>query len=180
VANLLQFSRRGQRQISTLDLREELGCTLELIQYQFRRRGIDVCRDLATDVRPVHADRQQLRQVFLNLLTNALDAMPQGGILTLRVIPSDREHLSDPARTIVEISDTGVGIPSEHLAKVTEPFFTTKAEGKGTGLGLAICKRIIQEHGGTLTIDSTAGRGTTVCVTLPVESRFDPVGWHDS
>jgi PAS domain S-box-containing protein len=170
VANLLQFSRRGRRQVSTLDLGEELDSTLELVQHQFRKRNVHVRRELAANVRPVHADRQGLRQVFLNLLTNALDAMPQGGTLTLRVAPG----AGPAAAVVVEVSDTGVGIPPDHLARVTEPFFTTKAEGKGTGLGLAICKRIVQEHGGTLEIDSAVGRGTTVRVALPAESRFNP------
>jgi signal transduction histidine kinase len=180
VANLLQFSRRGQRQVSTLVLHEELDCTLELVHYQFRRRGIGVRREVAAEVRPVHGDRQQLRQVFLNLLTNALDAMPQSGTLTVRVHPAAREDAGDPDRVVVEVSDTGTGIPAEHLAKVTEPFFTTKEEGKGTGLGLAICKRIIQEHGGRLVIDSTVGRGTTVRVELPSESQFNSDHWRDS
>jgi PAS domain S-box-containing protein len=179
VANLLQFSRRGQRQVSTLNLREELDCTLDLIHYQFRKRGVTVRRDDAAEVRPVHADRQQLRQVFLNLLTNALDAMPHGGELTLRVHSAGPTAPGAAERVVVEVSDTGVGIPPEHLARVTEPFFTTKPEGKGTGLGLAICKRIVQEHGGTLAIDSAAGRGTTVAVSLPVEGRFDPTHWRD-
>jgi signal transduction histidine kinase/FixJ family two-component response regulator len=173
VANLLQFSRRGGPQASTVDLPEELGRTLELVQHQFRRRGIEVRRELAADVPPVHADRQGLRQVFLNLLTNALDAMPQGGTLTLRAAAPPPAGAA-PAEVVVEVADTGAGIPPEHLAKVTEPFFTTKEEGKGTGLGLAICKRIVQEHGGTLTIDSALGRGTTVRIALPAATRLNP------
>jgi signal transduction histidine kinase len=173
VANVLQFSRRDRRQVSTLVLPEEVDATLELIEYQLRKRGIGVCRDLATDVRPVLADRQQLRQVFLNLLTNALDAMPGGGTLTVGVRPAE----GPPARVVVEMADTGAGIAPEHLARVTEPFFTTKGEGKGTGLGLAICKRIVQEHGGTLAIESTVGRGTTVRIELLEAGRFDHAQW---
>jgi PAS domain S-box-containing protein len=179
VANLLQFSRRGPQQISTLLLCDEVEWTLELIQYQFRKRGIEVRHELSAEVPPIHADRQQLRQVFLNLLTNAMDAMPQGGTLTLRVAAAESSEDDDPARVVVEISDTGVGISPENLAKVTEPFFTTKEEGKGTGLGLAICKRIAQEHGGTLTIDSAVGQGTTVRILLPTESRLNMDRRHD-
>jgi two-component system, LuxR family, sensor kinase FixL len=174
VANVLQFSRRGRRQVSTLEIPEELSQTLELIHYQFRKRGVEVCREVADDLRPVLADRQQLRQVFLNLLTNALDAMPQGGTLTLRV----REHGSE--RIVVEVSDTGVGISPEHLSRVTEPFFSTKEEGKGTGLGLAICKRIVEEHGGKLSVESVVGRGTTVRVVLPAEGQFNAAHWRDA
>jgi two-component system, LuxR family, sensor kinase FixL len=179
VANLLQFSRRGQHQVSTLDVGEELEHTAELIQYQFRKRGIEVRRELAAGVPPVHADRQGLRQVFLNLLTNASDAMPRGGTLTLRVAPDEPDEDDGPARVLVEVSDTGVGIAPEHLARVTEPFFTTKEEGKGTGLGLAICKRIVQEHEGTLSIDSAPGKGTTVRVALPVVNSLNADHWRE-
>ncbi len=178
VANLLQFSRRGRQQVSTLDLREELDGTLELIRYQFRKRGVEVRRELADDVPPVHADRQQLRQVFLNLLTNAADAMPQGGTLTLRVHAAEPDDEDGRDRVVVEVGDTGVGIPPENLARVTEPFFTTKGD-KGTGLGLAICKRIVQEHEGTLGVESEPGRGTTVRVALPVVNTLSARQWRE-
>jgi signal transduction histidine kinase len=110
----------------------------------------------------VQADRQQLRQLFLNLFTNASDAMPQGGTLTLQV----RTDLPCQ-QLVIAISDTGMGIPTEDLPRVLEPFFTTKPEGRGTGLGLPICRRIVQEHQGNLNIVSTVHQGTTVFITLP-------------
>jgi signal transduction histidine kinase len=114
----------------------------------------------------IHADRQQLRQVLLNLFTNAADAMPGGGQLAPRVRPSE---LSGGVPAIeIEVADTGEGIQTEHLARVFDPFFTTKEEGKGTGLGLAICKRIVAEHKGTLAIESQVGTGTTIRIRLPV------------
>jgi signal transduction histidine kinase len=168
VANLLQFSRRGPEQVSTVDLREELQKALELVQYHLRHRGIQVVQDLVPALPAIYADRQQLRQVFLNLLTNAGDAMPQGGTLTLRAAPG---ALDDGRRAVlIELADTGVGIPPELLPRVAEPFFTTKPEGKGTGLGLAICRRILQEHRGTMRIASEPGKGTTVSLALPVGS----------
>jgi PAS domain S-box-containing protein len=166
VANLLQFSRRGQHQISTVDVREELTKTLELVHYHLRNRRIEVVQEIASRLPMIHADRQQLRQVFLNLLTNASDAMPNGGTLTLRAAPGELDG-GRPA-VIIEFADTGVGIPQEHLSRVTEPFFTTKEEGKGTGLGLAICRRVIQEHRGTMYIASEVGKGTTVRLALAV------------
>jgi signal transduction histidine kinase len=164
VANLLQTMRRGQQQISTLDVREEIERTLELIHYHLRNRHIVVVYQFAPDVLMVQADRQQLRQLFLNLFTNASDAMPQGGTLTLQV-------RTDPSGQQIEIaiSDTGMGIAAEDLLRVMEPFFTTKPEGRGTGLGLPICRRIVQEHQGNFNIVSTVHQGTTVFITLPTQ-----------
>ncbi len=164
VANLLEFSRRGRQEISTLDVCEEIEKTLELIYYHLRKYNISIMRQFSPGVPRIHADRQQLRQLFLNLFTNAVDAMPHGGMLTIvvAVIPEEKQLR-------IEIADTGSGIPPEILSKVTEPFYSTKPEGKGTGLGLAICRRIIQAHHGEIEITSDAmpGKGTKVCFTLP-------------
>jgi signal transduction histidine kinase len=162
VADLLQFSRRSQPQISTLDVREEIEKTLDLIHYHLRKSNIEVRKVFAPDTRAVLADCQQLRQVFLNLFSNAADAMPGGGTLTIRVSAAD-----SPTQLFIEVSDTGEGIPPEILPKLMTPFFTTKPEGKGTGLGLPICRRIIQEHRGELNIASEVGKGTTVSIRLP-------------
>lgn len=193
VARLLEFSRRrSQQQISTLDVCGEIESTLELVHYHLRNREISIAREFASRVPDVHADRQQLRQLFLNLFTNASDAMPEGGTLTIRVAvhrASDRRvgrgarddgerqgqradrgaASADGAAqsVVIEVADTGVGIASEDLPRVMEAFFTTKPEGKGSGLGLPICRRIAQEHHGTFDIFSEVGKGTTVRVTLP-------------
>jgi PAS domain S-box-containing protein len=166
VANLLQFSRRSQPQISSIDVRDELDNTLALIQSHLRNHRITVVRQFAPNVPMLYADRQQLRQVFLNLLANASDAMPQGGTLTVRVATG----VLAPAVPAIGIAfiDTGVGIAPEDMPKVMEPFFTTKPEGQGTGLGLPICRRIVHEHRGTLELSSTVGQGTTICLTLPI------------
>ncbi|MBI4470346.1 MAG: histidine kinase, partial [Acidobacteria bacterium] len=168
VSNLLQFSRRNHRLASTFDVREEIGNTLELIHYRLRNRRTEVERAFGADVPMVQADRQALRQMFLNLLTNASDAMPEGGKLWIRV--SGEAMVSGVAGIRIEFEDTGVGIAPEELPKVMEPFYTTKAEGQGTGLGLAICRRVVQEHAGTIEITSRVGEGTLVRVVLPVMS----------
>ena len=166
VGNLLQFSRAGRDQVSTVDVPEEIVKTLELVGHHLRKRQIRVEADFAPSIPPIQADRQQLRQVFLNLFTNAADAMPDGGRLSPRVrlgqLPGGQ-----PA-VVIDVVDTGVGIPPDLLPRVFEPFFTTKDEGKGTGLGLAICRRIIDQHQGTLEVESQPGVGTTVRLTLPV------------
>ena len=163
VTNLLQFTRRNYRQISTIDIREELTRSIDLISYYLRNRKIEVVREFDESFAPIHADRQQLRQVFLNLMTNAGDAMPEGGVLTVRVLDQ-----SEHSRVVIEFADTGRGIAAGDLKKVWEPFFTSKAEGKGTGLGLSICSRIVEEHGGTIALESEVGKGTTVRLVLPV------------
>jgi PAS domain S-box-containing protein len=165
VGNLLQFSRQGSEQRSTVDVAEELRRSLELVDYHLRHRRIKVVRETTDDLPPVFADPQKLRQVFLNLLTNAADAMPDGGTITVRAAPGET---GAAAAVRVEFIDTGTGIAPEHLPHVLEPFYTTKEEGKGTGLGLAICRRIVQEHRGSIEITSTLGKGTTVSLLLPV------------
>jgi PAS domain S-box-containing protein len=187
VTNLLQFSRRSSSQISTIKVNEEVIGTLELIQYHLRKNSILTVQQLSFEIPLIQADRQQLRQVFLNLFTNAADAMPMGGLLTICTwsgekpeagitVPLRRSEtkslglpVSELPQVFIEVSDTGEGIPPEKLDRVWEPFYTTKPEGKGTGLGLAICRRIIQEHGGTIEIisDGIPGRGTTVRLSLP-------------
>jgi signal transduction histidine kinase len=194
VSNLLQFSRRSQAQISTVDVCDEIEKTLDLIDYHLRKKSIGIVREFALEVPLIMADRQQLRQLFLNLFTNAADAMPAGGTITIRVYEERGSGISDspghrhptpdtrppapgaPAFVVVEIADTGVGIPPDILPKVMEPFYTTKPEGKGTGLGLAICRRIAQEHQGTLQIvsEGISGKGTNVRIRLSSTNQSNP------
>jgi len=165
VSNLLLFSRRSHRQICTVDLREELTNLLDFIQYHLRSHKIDIVQDFAAFLPTVQADRQQLRQVFLNLISNASDAMPRGGTLTVR----SRVGAMAAGQTavVVEFSDTGTGIQAGDLPRLWEPFFTTKPEGKGIGLGLAICRRTVEGHRGTIEIETGPGKGTTARITLP-------------
>jgi PAS domain S-box-containing protein len=168
VNNLLQFSRRSHRQVSTVDLRDEVTTSCEFLSYHLRKHRIDVVCDFASEVPTAQADRQQLRQLFLNLLTNACDAMPDGGKLTLRVLPGE---LNGAAAVLVEFEDTGEGIAAADLEAIWDPFFTTKPEGKGTGLGLAICRRIAEEHGGVISLESHKGSGTTVRIIFPATAN---------
>jgi signal transduction histidine kinase len=165
VSNLLLFSRRSHQQISTINIVEELQNSLEFVNYHLRSHGINVAKDFAKDLPALHADTQQLRQVFLNVLSNAGDAMPDGGTLTV----SAKRHAlqTGTSAVIIEFSDSGAGVKPEDLPKLWEPFFTTKPEGKGTGLGLSICRRTVEEHRGTIDIESRPGKGTTVRIILP-------------
>jgi signal transduction histidine kinase len=174
VANLLGVSRAGRDQVSTVDVCEEVGKTAELTAHHLKKQKVRFHSEFTPGVPVIYADRQQLRQVLLNLFTNAADAMPAGGRLTARVRPA---ALPDARPAVaVEVADTGVGIPADHLPRVFEPFFTTKPEGKGTGLGLAICRRIVDQHNGALDVDSREGEGTTVRVTLPVRPDTNVAG----
>src|SRR5579883_640619 len=168
VGNLLQFIRPGRDQVSTVNVCEEIIKTIELTEHYLRKRQVQAEPHFAPNVPLIYADRQHLRQVFLNLFTNAADAMPKGGRLTLRVHPGE---LAGAPAVVIEVIDTGTGIPAEWLERVFEPFFTTKEEGKGTGLGLAICKRIILQHHGKLELSSMLGTGTTFRITLPVSNN---------
>lgn len=168
IQNLLNFSRPSQEQIIEIDLAEEISKTVELASYHFRRRNVEIEFEFAVDLPKIPADRQKLRQVFLNLFTNACDAMVDGGVLKIRTAEGHC-RLEKPA-LVVEVSDTGTGIPADLVSKVMDPFVSTKAEGKGTGLGLAICRRIVHEHHGNIEILSAEGFGTTVRITLPIRS----------
>jgi PAS domain S-box-containing protein len=171
VSNLLQFSRSGQRQVSTLDVREEIEKTLELVQNHLTNRKIMVEGEFSPSIPIIQADRQQLRQLFLNLFSNAADALPDGGTLAIRIAPLDQNQWIR-----IDIQDNGIGIEAEYLSQVMDPFFTTKLEGKGTGLGLAICRRIVEEHNGSIKIISPGlNQGTQIQILLPGEQSVKPI-----
>jgi signal transduction histidine kinase len=113
-------------------------------------------------------DRKEMEQLFINLVNNSVDAMPEGGHLLLTAEPDP-----DGSRWQMRMSDTGTGIPAELLGKVFRPMFTTKPEGKGTGLGLAICREIVRAHGGEIHIESEEGKGTTMVFSLPGVPRVE-------
>ncbi|HSP89669.1 MAG TPA: ATP-binding protein, partial [Vicinamibacterales bacterium] len=123
--------------------------------------------ELAPEDPLVQADHFQIEQLFLNLVLNALQAMPKGGILTLKTKPAE-------GRVIAEVRDTGVGIPDAIRDRIFDPFFTTRAVGEGTGLGLAVSDSIVRAHGGRMDVESRAGAGTAFRVSLP--SRTPPQG----
>jgi signal transduction histidine kinase len=119
---------------------------------------------------PIMGNFTQLQQVVINLLSNALDATPVGSTIVI----STRSAGEIPSSVVLEVTDTGSGILAEHLSRVFDPFFTTKPPGKGTGLGLSVCLGIIQDHHGTITVESQGGCGSTFIVTLPVMPRVEP------
>jgi PAS domain S-box-containing protein len=168
IGNLLKFSRHSHQEISLLDIRKEIDNSLELIEYHLRAHKIEVLRDFEAGLPDIQADRQQLRQILLNVLTNASDAMPLGGKLLARLRSAESE--SGVRGVSLKFTDSGTGISPVDFERIWEPFFTTKPEGKGTGLGLAISRRAIEAHHGTLTIESQLGQGTTVTIFLPISN----------
>ena len=158
---LLDFSRLRAGQRVPVDITEVIKGTARLVTHQQRGDNIQIVIEAAADLPNVSGDVGQLQQAVVALATNAIDAMPEGGTLTLRAIRTD-------SRILVQVMDTGIGIAPENMTKIFDPFFTTKDIGRGTGLGLAVCYGILSDHGGRLDVRSTLGSGTTFTITLPI------------
>ena len=162
VGNLLNFSRAGSStDFTDIGINKLLNDTLQLLEPQLRKSNVEIVKEYADKIPSITGSGGKLQQVFTNLILNARDAMNMGGTITL-MTSSDID-----GSVIVEVSDTGEGIPAENLKKVFDPFFTTKEVGNGTGLGLAVSYGIVQEHAGSIEAQSTPGRGTTFRITLP-------------
>jgi signal transduction histidine kinase len=160
VVNLLDFSRKRPLRLESTSINDSLRRVIELAGYQLRKGRIEVRLSLHPDDPRVMADRSQMEQLFLNLVLNALQAMPEGGTLTLLTEVSDGQVLAD-------VRDTGGGIPPEIRDRIFDPFFTTRGVGEGTGLGLAVSDSIVAAHGGRIEVTSRLGGGSTFHVRLP-------------
>ena len=188
VTNLLGFARPGPPRMSETRMEEVVRAALELQAPACAAHGVRHELRVLGRIPPIFADPEQVQQVLLNLLRNALQAMPDGGMLKLEVLvvrrrthrrrgmgrrASDRMRVPEDApleRFVrVRVQDTGVGIPEEALSRIFDPFFTTRSDG--TGLGLSISQSMIREHGGFISVQSVQGKGTTFDVDLPVERR---------
>lgn len=167
ITRMRDFYRPTRDELEPTEVNDLLAETIELVQTHLRHGQVTVQTDFAPDLPVLIAHADQLRQVFLNLMLNACDAMSQGG--TLYITTSFQPAAADqPAFVVVQVRDTGPGIAEEHLAHLFEPFYTTKPQG--TGLGLAISLHIATQHGGNITVASQVGVGTTFTVTLPAQS----------
>ncbi len=162
VKQLLGYARARSYQMSAVSLKDIIEKSLLLLEYRLSRSGVEVIHDYSKDEVLVRGDDNHLQQVVMNILLNAIDAMPNGGELHIRVA---RER--DKWATIV-IEDTGTGISKDDLPHIFDPFFTTKDVGKGTGLGLAVSLGIVEEHGGKIKVKSKLGRGTTFSIYIPL------------
>ncbi len=163
---MLSFSKPDQEERHPVDINPVIDEILLLHEKQLKENDINIAATYAKELGLINASKNQLRQVFLNMVANARDAMPNGG--TLSVTTS-----GDNDNVLVEITDTGTGIREEHLDKIFDSFFTTKGEVKGVGLGLSVCYGFIEDHGGDIEVKSQVGEGTTFTISLPVHTEVD-------
>lgn len=168
IQDLLVYARRPDPVRSVIDVNSCLQDCSALFQTEFLRQHVTCTVHLTSSPATVSADRQQLQEVFNHLVENALQAMPEGGSLTMRTSVSGIAGGEGEQRIAVEITDTGAGIDPEHLAQIFQPFFTTKTIGRGTGLGLAIVQETVRAHGGQITVESEPGKGSRFSIFLPL------------
>jgi signal transduction histidine kinase len=160
VSDLLKFARQSEMEMKPQDLREIINAALRLTDYLIRKGSIKVISDLPAEPVMVTCDAQQIEQVLVNMIDNAVHAMPESGTLRINLSQAD-------GAAAIAIQDTGIGIDPENLRRVFDPFFTTKPEGEGTGLGLSVSYGIISSHNGRIDVDSEIGKGTTFTILLP-------------
>ena len=158
---LLQFSSQRESAVSPIAINEVIQGTLTLLQYKLRQVAVEYA---PAQLPEIIGDAGKLQQVFINIISNSIEAMPEGGTVSIATFAQGDE-------LTVKISDTGTGIKAENISKVFDPFFTTKEIGSGTGLGLYLCYGIIRQHKGSIGITSTPGMGTILTINLPTKGR---------
>jgi signal transduction histidine kinase len=168
VRHLLSFSNQARPPLKPLDVNQVLEELIHLSAPWFHARNIKLLSSLAPDLPPVLGDSTYLQTLFLNLITNALDAMPGGGALTIQTREVSPPPSADRGTWLqISIADTGTGIAEGSLKKIFDPFFTTKRLGEGTGLGLSICEKIVKDLSGRFEVKSEVGKGSTFSVLIP-------------
>ncbi len=174
--NLLNFSRNHEISVKDHDIREILEKTLDILRHRAELNTIDIVTSHGEDIPRIVCDYQRIQQVFINLFWNALEAMPNGGVLTVTTSfeqgnQSMGDQLDDEGRVRITVADTGMGIPPGNLDRIFEPFFSTKSEKSGVGLGLSVAYGIVKRHQGDIRVQSVSGSGARFTVTLPVDFR---------
>jgi len=158
---LLSFARKEDGTVGETDLNQVLHEVMHFLKYEAQKRSIKVVEDYDFRLPQIAADVNRLKQIFINLVMNAFQAMNEGGSLLLRTFSAEEQFIS------VQVADTGTGIPKQILPHIYEPFYTTKKTGKGTGLGLFITKKLVESFSGTIIVESTEGEGTCFTLTFP-------------
>jgi len=167
VKGLLQFSRQEEGKTEYVQVNDVLNNTLSLIEKQALFHNIEVIKLFATDLPHILGDGSQLQQVFMNIILNAVQAMKEIGVLTITT-----QHDQKNDMVVIEVTDTGIGIPEQLIDRIFDPFFTTKEVGEGTGLGLAIAYGIVTKHHGRMTVKSKENEGTTFTIKIPVVNTY--------
>ncbi|MBU4310513.1 ATP-binding protein [bacterium] len=162
VSGLLNFSRQTKGEFREVDVNKAIEATLALVNHQTKLQNIEIVKDLSSRLSKVTGNFNQLQQVFLNMVTNARDAMPEGGKLFITT-----RNIARGRKVEATFLDTGSGIPEEHMDKLFEPFFTTKEPGQGVGLGLSVSYGIIKDHGGEIEMRNRKGAGVEFRIILP-------------
>jgi signal transduction histidine kinase len=183
VRGLLDFSAPSALELEAVAIPDVIDKAMALVKHEFARARVVVESDLAPDLPPLQLDRAKIEQVFVNLFLNAVQAMPQGGTIRVRSRPAAAAHVDDGAwhdtlaegavrpAAVVEVVDTGCGIPPDKLDRVFDPFFTTKRSGEGTGLGLTVIQKIVEMHGATIELANEPAGGLRVTLAFaPMEA----------
>jgi signal transduction histidine kinase len=170
----LSFARPSKPNVAPENVSDVVDDIARILETQAKEKGVGIAREFGENLPKVWIDREQMKQVFMNLILNAIQAMKEGGSINIATRCISRNG-AEPAGEFVqvEIRDTGIGIPEESLQHIFDPFFTSKDEG--SGLGLAVSHQIVQEHGGFVTVESTVGRGTAFFVHVPAGKPSRPV-----
>lgn len=165
VKNLLEFARPSEIKREMTNIRDIVNSSLSLIKHHSMLQNIEIVQEYQPDIPAVYVDAKQIQQVYLSLMINAAQAMPEGGRITVGA------KMDNGRNIITYVSDTGCGIPEEHLGKIFDPFFTTKLDAKGTGLGLSVTHSIVDRHNGHIEVNSKVGEGTTIIIRFPIETN---------
>ena len=176
IQQLLKFTRSEKREVKPININSVIKDTINLLETKLDKSKINIKTNFSAGIPLIHGDENQLQQVFVNLLINAIHAMANGGEIKITTQPDVKNH-----KILVTVKDTGCGIPEENLSRIFDPFFTTKEIGKGTGLGLAVTYGIIKDHGGDIEVSSEVNNGSEFTVRLPVKDSIVRVqGFEDS
>ena len=167
ITDLLSFARPSRPNVAEENLNDVVESIARILETEAKEKGVEITREFSANLPKAWIDREQMKQVFMNLILNAIQAMKEGGSIYISTRSYSKNEAGQPEQYVqVEIRDTGVGIPEENLDHIFDPFFTSKDEG--SGLGLSISHQIVQEHGGYVTVESKIGAGTAFFINLPV------------
>jgi signal transduction histidine kinase len=173
INDLLSFARPSKPNVSPENVSDVVDNIARILETQAKEKGVGIAREFGANLPKVWIDREQMKQVFMNLILNAIQAMKEGGSIGIATRCIDRNGAEPAGKFVqIEIRDTGIGIPEESLQHIFDPFFTSKDEG--SGLGLAVSHQIVQEHGGFVTVESTVGKGTVFFIHVPVGKPSRP------